>query len=537
MAAAKQHKADVAIIGGGLAGIVTAIELLEAGRSVVIVDRAEREIFGGQARESLGGMLFENTREQKRAGVEDSPELFLEDWLRYTHLREDQTWARAWAKAYTHEGTEQVYHWLRGRGLRFLPVVTWAERGFEEKGNSVPRYLLLWGGGYTLATRMIEQLQPHADRLTLLFNHNVQGFVETDGRVTGCRGVVEPEGSEFEISAGATVVATGGVGADLDRVRRHWPAAWGTAPANILVGAHKYSDGQIHDRVTDIGGAVGNLEHMWNYGTGIHHPQPRRELHGLGLLPPRSALWLNYQGQRFDPPLMGAFDTTYCCKIISQQPEPYSWLLLNKKMVLKEIMISGSEHNPYLRDRKFFRFVWENLAGNKRTYDYLVNECSRDVCTASSADELARKMNRIAGNDHVKPDVLQETMDHYDAQIDKGEGNFTDNQLQRLEQVRAWKGDRAKVCAYQKIGDPDAMPLVAVRQYILSRKSLGGIETDLEGRVLRTDGSAIDGLYAVGEAAGFGGGAAHGERSLEGVFLAGCVLTGRYAGRAIARAG
>lgn len=534
MAAANTHQADVAIIGGGLAGIVTAIELLEAGRSVLIVDRAEREIFGGQAREALGGMIFADTPEQRRAGVKDSPELLLQDWLRYTHLRPDQTWPRAWARAYAEQGTQDVYHWLRGRGLRFLPVVTWAERGFTEQGNSVPRYLLAWGGGHGVATRMIDQLASHQDRLRLLFNHNVQGLLKTNGRVTGCRGMVEPNGEAFEIHAAATVVATGGVGADLDRVRSLWPPAWGKAPPTILVGAHRYSDGQLHDRVRDMGGGIGHLGHMWNYATGIHHPRPRRPQHGLGLLPPRSALWLTYDGRRFDPPLMGAFDTTYTCQAVSQQPEQYSWLLLNRTMVLKEIMISGSEHNPYLRDRKLLRFLWENLLGNQRTYDYLVKECPQDVCTGRSPEELAGRMNALAGNEHVKAGVLRETMESYDAQIDKGPGHFTDNQLQRLEQVRQWKGDRAKVCRFQKIGDPKAGPLVAVRQFILSRKSLGGIETNLQGQVLRPDGTVIDGLYAVGEAAGFGGGGAHGERSLEGVFLAGCVLTGRYAGRAIA---
>ncbi len=526
--------ADTVIIGGGLAGIATALELLEAGRRVVIVDRAEQEIFGGQAREALGGMVFADTPEQRRMGVQDTPELLLEDWLRYSRLRADQPWPRAWAKAYAEHATGDVYHWLRGKGLRFLPVVTWAERGLFEPGNSVARYILLWGGGYTLTTRMIDLLEPHHDRLTLLFNRNVQGFIITNGRVTGCRGVIEPSGEAFEIHAGATVVATGGVGADLDRVRGLWPSAWGSAPPTILVGAHQYSDGQMHDQVRAIGGEVGNLSPMWNYATGFHHPKPRRPHHGLGLLPPRSALWLNYQGRRFDPPLMGAFDTTYCCQAVSQQPQQYSWLLLNKKMVLKEIMISGSEHNPYLRNRQLLRFLWENLGGAKRTYNYLADECGQDVCVAGTATELAAKMNAIAGNEYVTAQVLRDTMDSYDAHIDEGPGNFTDPQLQRIERLRQWRGDRAKVCKFQKIGDPAAMPLMAVRQFILSRKSLGGVVTNLQGQVLGVDGSPMPGLYAVGEAAGFGGGGASGERSLEGTFLAGCILTGRHAGRALA---
>ena len=255
---------------------------------------------------------------------------------------------------------------------------------------------------------MIELLAPHKDRLRLLFRRNVQGLMTTDGRVTGCRGVTEPYGRNSRFTRDATVVATGGVGADLDRVRGLWPSAWGKAPPTILVGAHQYSDGQMHDQVRAIGGEVGNLSPMWNYATGIHHPKPRRPHHGLGLLPPRSALWLNYQGRRFDPPLMGAFDTTYCCQAVSQQPEQYSWLLLNKKMVLKEIMISGSEHNPYLRDRQLLRFLWENLGGNKRTYKYLVDECGQDVCAGGHGRRTGGKMNAIAGNEHVAADVLRE---------------------------------------------------------------------------------------------------------------------------------
>lgn len=527
----QQYQADVAIIGGGIAGIAAAIELLRAGRSVVIVDRAEREIFGGQAREALGGMLFAGTPEQKRAGVEDSPARLYEDWLRYARLGETDTWARRWAQTYAEEATEHVYGWLRGLGLRFLPVVTWAERGLFETGNSVPRYILLWGGGYTLATRLIAELEAHAGRLQLLFGHNVQGFVTQGGAVTGCHGVTEPEGTAFEVQAGATVVATGGIGANLERVRSLWP--WGEAPPKLLVGAHRYSDGQVHDQVEQLGGELRGLQHMWNYGTGIHHPQPRRPHHGLGILPPRSALWLDYQGRRFDPPLMGAFDTTWCCEAISRQPVQHSWLLLNRKMVLKEVMISGSEHNPHLAHRRLLPFLWENIAGNRRTYDYLLRECRQDVCVGSDAAELAAGMNALDGSRHVEAEVLQQTMDVYDADIDNGPGRFTDPQLQRIETLREWKGDRAKICKFLKIQDDSAGPLVAIRQHILSRKSLGGISTDLQGRVLRGDGEAITGLYAVGEAAGFGGGGACGVRSLEGTFLAGCILTGRRTGQSI----
>lgn len=531
-----QHRADAVIIGGGLSGIVTAIELVRAGRSVVIVDRARKDIFGGQARESLGGMLFADTPQQRRVGVRDSADVFHQDWLRYGALPESARWPRAWARAYTHNATQDVYGWLGTHKLRFLPVVTWAERGLFETGNSAPRYILLWGGGYTLATRMIDVLMGLAGRLTLLFEHNVRELLTEGGRVVGCAGVNEADGSGFEAFGAATVVATGGIGANLERVRALWSPAWGRAPDTLLVGAHQYSDGQVHDAVERVGGAVSNLQHMWNYGTGIHHPRPRRPHHGLGLLPPRSGLWLDYQGRRFDPPLMGAFDTTYACEAIARQAVQHSWLLLNRKMVLKEIMISGSEHNPYLARRRIVPFLWENLAGNRRTWDYLERECTADVVTAADPAKLAAGMNRLTGASHVDAATLEATMQAYDTAIDRGPGTSGDAQIDRLALVRQWPGDRAKTCNFQKIADPGAGPLMAIRQHILSRKSLGGVETDLECRALRPDGSVIEGLYAVGEASGFGGGGSNGKRSLEGTFLAGCVLTGRYAGRAIAGA-
>lgn len=529
--------ADALIIGGGLAGIVTAVELLENGKRVVLVDRAGHEMFGGQAREALGGMTYTGTPQQARVGIKDSPDLAYEDWIRYGMFNDEDVWPKAWARAYVDHCVEDVYFWLKSRGQKFLPVITWGERGMNEVGNSVPRYHLAWGGGYTLAMRMIDQLKPHEERLTLLFNRNVQGLTRTGDRVTGCHGVSEEDGTEFELSAETTVIATGGVGGDLGLVRRLWPQEWGPAPETLLTGAHKFSDGKMHQQVESIGGNVTHLSRMWNYATGFHHPQPRKPDHGLALLPPRSAIWVDYQGKRIGPePLMGAFDTRWTCERVSQQPHGYSWSILNRKVVEKELMISGSEHNPALRDRKLFTFLKENILGNKRVFNYLANEVG-DVATATTPEELAVKMNQITGVGDVDAAALRSTIEGYDAQIDLGPELTTDAQLKRIKVLREWKGDRPKVCNFQKIGDPGAGPLMAIRQFILCRKSLGGIQTDLEGRVLKGDGSPIEGLYAVGESSGFGGGGSNGVRSLEGTFLAGCILTGRFTGRAIGKAG
>ena len=530
-------KTDSLVIGGGLAGIVTALELLKAGKRVVLLDRADQDDFGGQAKEALGGMTFTGTPQQRRAGIEDSAALAYEDWIRYGMFEAEDVWPKAWAKTYVEQCVEEVYFWLRGQGLRFLPVITWGERGMNEVGNSVPRYHLLWGGGYTLATRMIELLTPYRDRLTLRFNQHVQGLDTQAGVVVGCHGVTEPGGQAFEVRAETTIIATGGVGGDLDLVRSLWPQTWGSAPDTLLTGAHQYSDGKLHQQVEQIGGNVTHLSRMWNYATGFHHPNPRKPNHGLALLPPRSAIWVDYQGKRIGPePLMGAFDTRFTCEQVSRQPHGYSWSILNRKVVEKELMISGSEHNPALRDRKLFTFLKENILGNKRVYNYLANEVG-DVCTAQTPEELAMKMNQISGEGDVDGAALRATIESYDAEIARGPDHFTDPQLKRIKLLREWKGDRPKVCNFQSIGDPKAGPLMAIRQFILCRKSLGGIQTDLEGRVLTADGSAIEGLYAVGEASGFGGGGSNGVRSLEGTFLAGCILTGRLTGKAIGQAG
>ncbi len=528
---------DTVIVGGGLAGIVTAIELLEHGKRVVLVDRAEQAIFGGQAREALGGMTYTGTPQQARAGISDNPDLAYEDWIRYGMFNEEDVWPKAWARAYVDHCVEDIYFWLKGHGLKFLPVITWGERGLQGEGNSVPRYHLLWGGGYTLATRMIELLKPHADRLTLLFNRNVQGFIETGGRVTGCHGVSEPAGEAFEITAEQTVIATGGVGGDLDLVRKLWPVEWGAPPQNLLTGAHKFSDGKIHQQVEALGGGVTHLSRMWNYATGFSHPQPRKPGHGLALLPPRSAIWVDYQGRRIGPePLMGAFDTRWTCERVSQQPHGYSWSILNRKVVEKELMISGSEHNPALRDRKLLTFLKENILGNRRVFNYL-KDVVPEAVVADTPEQLAEKMNQVTGETHVDAAMLQATIEAYDKEVKKGPERSSDGQIKRIGLLRQWKGDRPKVCNFQPIGDPQAGPLMAIRQSILCRKSLGGIQTDLQGRVLKLDGSPLQGLYAVGEASGFGGGGSNGVRSLEGTFLAGCILTGRFTGRAIGKAG
>lgn len=539
MAPGTHHAADVLIIGGGLAGIVTALELLSAGRSVMLFDRDREEVFGGLARESFGGILMVGTPEQRRTGIPDSPELALSDWLSFGGFGQDEVaeyWPRRWAEAYVHDSLAEIHGWLRGLGIRFLPMPLWVERGQHGGGNSVPRWHVTWGTGQVLATTLIGRLLGHPRRrgLGLCFGHRVEELEWRNGAVVGCRGVDTRDGDRpFTASADCVVVAAGGINGCLDRVRRHWPAEWGAPPETILNGSHRFADGMLHDAVSRIGGAVDNLDRMWNYAAGVHHWRPRKPGHGLSLVPPKSALWLNWRGERIGPsPLVGGFDTRELVAQVCRQERQYSWQVMNMTIARKELAVSGAEFNPSLRDRRVLGFLRDTLRGNRRLVDEMIGQCP-DVVTARGLPELAERMNALQGDDSVRLDLLREAVDRYDAEIARGPRLHNDEQLRRIAHLRRWRGDRLRTCRFQPIVDTGALPLIAIREFIVSRKSLGGIRTDLDSRVLDGAGLPIPGLYAVGEAAGFGGGGINGLRALEGTFLGGCIYTARRAARSI----
>ncbi len=537
------HHCDVVVIGGGLTGIVAAIELLSAGKRVTLLDRDHEENFGGLAKESFGGILVVGSQEQRRAGLHDTPELALQDWLAFGGFSQpgqptntDEMWPRRWAEAYVNECEAEVYRWLKARGLGFLPLPLWVERGESTRGNSVPRWHVVWGTGQGLMLTLIGHLRayPRQDLLTLRFDRRVEELIEEGGRIVGCRGIAEDTQQTFEVRADAVLVATGGINGSLERVRRHWHADWRIPPATILNGAHKYADGTLHDAVQAIGGKLTHLDRMWNYAAGVHHWQPRKPEHGLSLVPPRSALWLNWRGQRIGPPpLVTGFDTRDLVTQVCKQERQYSWQLLNRKIALKELAVSGAEFNPSIRNQSKLALLRDLLFGNRWLLKEMTEHC-KDFVVAASLPELVDKMNALQGDDSVSLATLGDEVARYDAQIARGEP-YSDEQLRRIALVRQWKGDRLRTCKFQKILDPDAGPLIAIREFIISRKSLGGIQTDLDSRVLDLRGEAIPGLYAAGEAAGFGGGGMNGLRGLEGTFLGGCIYGARRAAAAITK--
>lgn len=532
-------RADVVVAGGGLAGLVTAHELLERGRSVLVLDKDAEEKIGGLARESFGGVHLVGTPHQKRLGIRDSPELAWRDWQAVARFTEADAWPSRWARLYCEESDGLVHRYLAGVGVTFLPLVNWAERGLFRPANSVPRWHIAWGTGHEIVSRVLAALErhPRRERLQVLAGHGVDGLETTAGRVTGIFGTRTGDGAAFRAEGGSVVLASGGMcGGDLSKVRAHWPTAWGEPPAVILNGSHRYADGLLQDRAAELGAKVTHLDRQWHYPAGVHHPAKRRPHDGLSLVPARSALWMNAKGERIGPvPLVPYADTRWLVEQICRQPGQYSWQVLNWKIAVREVAVSGCDYMTAFRYKRRALLARNVLFGDRELVRRLLRECPEDIVSADGLPELVDRMNeRSLFGLRVDLRAMEDAIREYDAQIERGPAFFTDDQLRRIQAYRGYRGDRIRTCRFQKILDPSARPLVAIREFILARKSLGGIRTDLQGRVLREDGEPIPGLHAAGEAAGFGGGGIHGEGSLEGTFLGGCVLTGRVTARAIA---
>ncbi|MGN7800990.1 FAD-binding dehydrogenase [Leifsonia sp. 22587] len=546
------HETDAIVVGAGLSGLVAASELLDAGRRVTIVEQEPSASFGGQAWWSFGGLFLIDSPEQRRMGVHDSLALARDDWFGSAGFdRAEDHWPRRWAEAYLQFAAGEKRAWLHEKGLRFFPVVGWAERGSGSAGghgNSVPRFHITWGTGPGVVEPFARRVQSAAasGHASVRNRHRVDELIVEDGRVVGVRGaVLAPDPAErgapsnrevtgdFEFRAPVVIVASGGIGGNHELVRAAWPARLGEPPAHMLSGVPAHVDGRMLGIAETAGAHLINGDRMWHYTEGITNWDPAWERHGIRILPGPSSLWLDAHGDRLPSPLFPGFDTLGTLEHLRRTGSDYSWFVLTQRIIEKEFALSGSEQNPDLTG-KDLRLLASRVGPGAPGPVEDFKEHGEDFVVADTLDELLAGMQRIA-DVPLDTELVTRHVHERDRQLDNEFGK--DLQLAAIRGARKYRGDRLiRVAPPHKLLDPSAGPLIAVKLHILTRKSLGGIETDLDGRVIGPGGRPVPGLYAVGEAAGFGGGGMHGYRALEGTFLGGCLFSGRQAGRAAALA-
>ncbi len=556
--------ADVIVVGHGLAGLAAAAEVADAGRRVLLVDQEPEQSLGGQAFWSLGGLFLVDTPEQRRMGVHDSHELALSDWMGSAQFdRDEDYWPRRWAEAYVDFAAGEKRPWLRAMGLRIFPVVGWAERGdgrADGHGNSVPRFHLTWGTGPGVVAPFERRVREHAEtgRLRFAFRHRVDELVVSAGstggtrEVTGVRGkVLAPDSmargrasnrdeiADFELTAQAVIVSSGGIGGNHDLVRKSWPSRLGTPPGFMVAGVPAHVDGRMLGISRDAGAEIINEDRMWHYVEGLRNWDPIWDNHGIRILPGPSSMWFDAAGRRLPAPYLPGFDTLGTLEHLRATGYDYSWFVLTQKIIEKEFALSGSEQNPDLtgKDVKLLlgRVVGDGAPGPVEAF----KERGADFVVADTLAELVAGMNRVGGPDQggavIDEADLRRQIEARDRQVDNHYSK--DIQVTFIRQHRSYRGDKlVRVATPHRILDPKNGPLIAVRLNILTRKTLGGLVTDLSGRCLTSAGEPLPGLYAAGEVNGFGGGGMMGYNALEGTFLGGCLFSGRTAGRAAAAA-
>jgi predicted oxidoreductase len=547
------YDADVIIVGAGLAGLVAAAELAEAGRKVLILDQEPEQSLGGQAFWSFGGLFLVDSPEQRRMRIRDSHDLALEDWLGTAAFdRPEDHWPREWAKAYVGFAAGEKRAWLSERGIKFFPVVGWAERGGGNAvghGNSVPRFHVTWGTGPGVIEPFVQRVREAAKRglITFKFRHRVSELTRSGAAVDGVRGEVLEQSSvergrkssrtvtgDFAFKAQAVIVASGGIGANHDLVRQNWPARLGKAPKRMITGVPDHVDGRMLAITENAGGSIINRDRMWHYVEGIRNWAPIWTDHAIRILPGPSSLWLDARGKRLPVPLYPGFDTLGTLAHIMKTGFDYSWFILTEKIIRKEFALSGSEQNPDLTNKSWRQVLQRATSGIPGPVKAFLDK-GEDFIVERELPALVARMNTLAGGEPLL-DVAQVEREirARDMQLDNPFSK--DMQVIALRGARTYLGDKLiRTAKPHKMLDPANGPLIAVRLNILTRKTLGGLHTDLDSRVLGADGQPVEGLYAVGEVAGFGGGGVHGYAALEGTFLGGCIFSGRSAGRAAAR--
>lgn len=543
---------DVIVVGSGLSGLIAALEAADAGKSVVVVEQEGEQSLGGQAFWSLGGLFMVDTPEQRRLGVRDCYELALSDWLGTAGFdRAEDHWPRKWAEAYVAFAASEMRAWLYAQGLRWFPIVGWAERGGHGAyghGNSVPRFHITWGTGPGLIEPFVRRAREHV-RIRFEVRQRVDELIVEAGAVVGVRGTrLEPTSAlrgqtssrvavgNFEYRAPAVIVAAGGIGGNFELVKRNWPARLGTPPAFMVQGVPDHVDGRMLQITEQAGGHLINRDRMWHYTEGLRNWAPIWPNHGIRILPGPSSLWLDATGKRMPAPCYPGFDTLGTLEYIMKSGHTHTWFVLNQHIIKREFALSGSEQNPDLTGKSWSltarRAFGERATGPVEAF----KEHGADFVVAKDLATLVAGMNRKTDVPLLDYQTVEREVRARDQQLANPYGK--DLQIAAIRSSRNYLGDRlVRTAPLRPLLDAGAGPLIGVKLNILTRKTLGGCETDLSARVLRADGQVLPGLFAVGEVAGFGGGGLHGYRALEGTFLGGCLFSGRIAGRAAARQG
>jgi len=549
--------ADIIVAGAGVAGLVAAVEAADVGRQVILLDQEAEQSLGGQAFWSLGGLLFVNSPEQRRLGIRDSHELALRDWMTTAGFdRPEDSWPRRWAEAYLHFAAGEKRAWLHAQGMRWFPIVGWAERGgggASASGNSVPRFHLTWGTEPGVLEPFVQRVQEHVQRgrIALRFRHRVRGLLITNGRVHGVHGdVLEPTpvargesssrtvGGSFTLEASAVIITSGGIGGNHELVRRYWPIdRLGAPPSHMVTGVPAHVDGLLQQEVVRAGARLINPDRMWHYTEGIHNWAPIWPQHGIRILPGPSSLWLDPTGARLPFPHVPGADSLGALQYITTHGFDHTWFLLNRAIIKREFALSGSEQNPDLTGRNI-RLVLKRLGKSPPGPVQAFMDKGADFVVRDSLPALVDGMNALTNTPTHTPQVQLEVVERVvrDRDLQLTQQGGKDPQLAIIHSARHYFRERLmRIAQPAPLLDPANGPLIAVKLSILTRKSLGGLATDLDARVLDADGAPIPGLYAAGEVAGFGGGGMHGYRALEGTFLGGCLFSGRVAGRAAGR--
>lgn len=548
----KTYDADAIVVGGGLAGLVATAELADAGKRVILLDQEPEASLGGQAFWSFGGLFFVDTPEQRRLGIRDSRELAWQDWLGSAGFdRPEDAWPKRWAEAYVHFAAGEKRAWLRQMGHRIFPVVGWAERGGNiatEHGNSVPRFHITWGTGPALVELFERRVRAAvaAGKVTLRFKHRVTNLSRSGGAIDAVHGeILEPSSvargqsssrvpvGDFSYYAPAVILTSGGIGGNHALVRQAWPSRLGDPPIQMVSGVPAHVDGLMLGVAETAGARLINRDRMWHYVEGVKNWDPIWPMHGIRILPGPSSVWLDANGRRLPAPLFPGFDTMATLTYLRRIGYDWSWFVLTKRVIEREFALSGSEQNPDLTNRDWRQVLGRARGGVPKPVQAFMDK-GEDFIVEPTVGGLARRMNELTGESLIDVRELQRVLESRDREVVHRYSK--DAQVTAIRAAREYIGDRLiRTAKPHRILDPAAGPLIAVRLHVLTRKTLGGLETDLSGRVLGETGEPLGGLYAAGEASGFGGGGMHGYRALEGTFLGGCLFSGRTVGRAVAK--